>query len=146
MSINKNKKTFLSFQAYQSRDEAQAMIARVLAEKDTLRCQLVELQERVFSLQATGSSRERRQSRDVISHTHKHITCAEVKVKTMQCSFCHRRQMWPGKACGAALKNPTSQLDADFAAWTPSIPCPTVPSLRRCVSTTLYTTITKKNY
>uniref|UniRef100_A0A3Q3VZN8 Uncharacterized protein n=1 Tax=Mola mola TaxID=94237 RepID=A0A3Q3VZN8_MOLML len=37
-------------QAYQSRDEAQAMIARVLAEKDTLRCQLVELQERRFSL------------------------------------------------------------------------------------------------
>uniref|UniRef100_A0A3Q3WAF9 Uncharacterized protein n=1 Tax=Mola mola TaxID=94237 RepID=A0A3Q3WAF9_MOLML len=93
----------LNLQAYQSRDEAQAMIARVLAEKDTLRCQLVELQERVFSLQATGSSRERRQSRDVISHTHKHITCAEVKVKTMQCSFCHRRQMWPGKACKRKL-------------------------------------------
>lgn len=60
---------FASFQAYQSRDEAQAMIARVLAEKDTLRCQLVELQERVFSLQATGGSRERQQSCDVISHT-----------------------------------------------------------------------------
>uniref|UniRef100_A0A3Q0T4Z6 Caspase recruitment domain family, member 14 n=1 Tax=Amphilophus citrinellus TaxID=61819 RepID=A0A3Q0T4Z6_AMPCI len=34
-------------QAYQSRDEAQAMIARILAEKDTLRCQLVELQEKL---------------------------------------------------------------------------------------------------
>ncbi|XP_068178613.1 caspase recruitment domain-containing protein 14 [Antennarius striatus] len=50
--------------AYLSRDEAQAMIARVLAEKDVLRCQLVELQEKVFSLQVTHSSRERRQSRD----------------------------------------------------------------------------------
>uniref|UniRef100_A0A3P9N1Y7 Caspase recruitment domain family, member 14 n=1 Tax=Poecilia reticulata TaxID=8081 RepID=A0A3P9N1Y7_POERE len=34
-------------QAYQSRDDAQAMIARILAEKDTLRSQLVELQEAV---------------------------------------------------------------------------------------------------
>ncbi|GAA6228590.1 caspase recruitment domain-containing protein 14-like isoform X2 [Lates japonicus] len=51
-------------QAYLSRDEAQAMIARVLAEKDTLRCQLVELQERVFSLKAKCSPRERRQSSD----------------------------------------------------------------------------------
>nr|XP_046258842.1 caspase recruitment domain-containing protein 14 isoform X2 [Scatophagus argus] len=50
-------------QAYLSRDEAQAMIARVLAEKDTLRCQLVELQERVFSLQVKHP-REQRQSCD----------------------------------------------------------------------------------
>ncbi|XP_046900220.1 LOW QUALITY PROTEIN: caspase recruitment domain-containing protein 14 [Hypomesus transpacificus] len=35
--------------AYLSRDEAQAQIARSLGEKDTLRSQLVELQERVFS-------------------------------------------------------------------------------------------------
>uniref|UniRef100_A0A3P8W9Q3 Caspase recruitment domain family, member 14 n=1 Tax=Cynoglossus semilaevis TaxID=244447 RepID=A0A3P8W9Q3_CYNSE len=34
-------------QAYQSRDEAQTMIARLLAEKDSLRCQLVEVQGRV---------------------------------------------------------------------------------------------------
>ncbi|XP_054897440.1 caspase recruitment domain-containing protein 14 isoform X2 [Poeciliopsis prolifica] len=46
-------------QAYQSRDEAQAMIARVLAEKDTLRSQLVELQEAVFTLQAKRSPRPR---------------------------------------------------------------------------------------
>ncbi|XP_034413836.1 caspase recruitment domain-containing protein 14 isoform X2 [Cyclopterus lumpus] len=52
-------------QAYLSRDEAQTMIARILAEKDTLRCQLVELQERVFSVQAKRSSRElQRQSCD----------------------------------------------------------------------------------
>ncbi|KAK2919451.1 hypothetical protein Q8A73_003822 [Channa argus] len=51
-------------QAYLSRDEAQAMIARILAEKDTLRCQLVELQERVFSLQANYSPRGQRQSSD----------------------------------------------------------------------------------
>ncbi|KAG8015045.1 Caspase recruitment domain-containing protein 14 [Nibea albiflora] len=57
-------------QAYLSRDEAQAMIARVLAEKDTLRCQLVEFQERVFSLQANRSPREQRQScTEVISCT-----------------------------------------------------------------------------
>ncbi|XP_014859746.1 PREDICTED: caspase recruitment domain-containing protein 14 isoform X2 [Poecilia mexicana] len=46
-------------QAYQSRDDAQAMIARVLAEKDTLRSQLVELQEAVFTLQAKRSPRPR---------------------------------------------------------------------------------------
>lgn len=51
-------------QAYLSRNEAQAMIARVLAEKDTLRCQLVELQEHVFSLQANPSPREQQQSCD----------------------------------------------------------------------------------
>ncbi|KAM7393644.1 hypothetical protein PAMP_020501 [Pampus punctatissimus] len=47
-------------QAYLSRDEAQATIARILAEKDTLRCQLVELQEKV--LQDKCSPREKRQS------------------------------------------------------------------------------------
>ncbi|KAK9540309.1 hypothetical protein VZT92_002770 [Zoarces viviparus] len=53
-------------QAYLSRDEAQTMIARILAEKDTLRCQLVELQEQVFSVQAQRSPREQqRQSCDV---------------------------------------------------------------------------------
>ncbi|XP_044044664.1 caspase recruitment domain-containing protein 14 isoform X2 [Siniperca chuatsi] len=51
-------------QAYLSRDEAQAMIARILAEKDTLRSQLVELQEQVFSLQAKHSPRGRQQSCD----------------------------------------------------------------------------------
>ncbi|XP_040893017.1 caspase recruitment domain-containing protein 14 [Toxotes jaculatrix] len=51
-------------QAYLSRDEAQAMIARILAEKDTLRCQLVELQERVFSLQAKHNTRVQQQSSD----------------------------------------------------------------------------------
>ncbi|KAJ4944291.1 hypothetical protein JOQ06_012835 [Pogonophryne albipinna] len=44
-------------QAYMSRDEAQAMIARTLAEKDALRCQQVELQERAFSLKATTGRR-----------------------------------------------------------------------------------------
>ncbi|XP_019939518.1 caspase recruitment domain-containing protein 14 [Paralichthys olivaceus] len=48
-------------QAYQSRDEAQAMIARILAEKDTLRCQLVELQERAFSLQTKQRAIEQQQ-------------------------------------------------------------------------------------
>uniref|UniRef100_A0A3P8WCM7 Caspase recruitment domain family, member 14 n=1 Tax=Cynoglossus semilaevis TaxID=244447 RepID=A0A3P8WCM7_CYNSE len=43
--------------AYQSRDEAQTMIARLLAEKDSLRCQLVEVQGRVFSQQAKCKSR-----------------------------------------------------------------------------------------
>ncbi|XP_071360283.1 caspase recruitment domain-containing protein 14 [Trachinotus anak] len=51
-------------QAYLSRDEAQAMIAQTLGEKDTLRCQLMELQERVFSLQAKRSPREQKQSSD----------------------------------------------------------------------------------
>lgn len=41
------------------------MIAHVLAEKDTLRCQLVELQEKVFSLQTKRSSAELHQSSEV---------------------------------------------------------------------------------
>ncbi|KAM4750282.1 caspase recruitment domain-containing protein 14 [Anableps anableps] len=52
-------------QAYQSRDDAQAMIARILAEKDTLRSQLVELQEAVFTLQAKRSPRTQLQRSDV---------------------------------------------------------------------------------
>ncbi|XP_062304282.1 caspase recruitment domain-containing protein 14 [Osmerus eperlanus] len=43
--------------AYLSRDEAQAQIARSLGEKDTLRSQLVELQERMFSLPNWGPRR-----------------------------------------------------------------------------------------
>ncbi|CAG5866998.1 unnamed protein product, partial [Menidia menidia] len=39
-------------QAYLSRDEAQSTIARILAEKDALRSQMVELQESAFSLRA----------------------------------------------------------------------------------------------
>ncbi|KAJ0033402.1 hypothetical protein NQD34_000509 [Periophthalmus magnuspinnatus] len=49
-------------QAYQSRDEAQAMITRILMEKDGLRSQLVELQERLLSMKAVHVSRERRKS------------------------------------------------------------------------------------
>uniref|UniRef100_A0A667XWH8 Caspase recruitment domain family member 14 n=1 Tax=Myripristis murdjan TaxID=586833 RepID=A0A667XWH8_9TELE len=45
-------------QAYLSRDEAQAQIARSLAEKDILRCQLVELQEKVFTLRTRGGHRD----------------------------------------------------------------------------------------
>ncbi|XP_028993451.1 caspase recruitment domain-containing protein 14 isoform X2 [Betta splendens] len=51
-------------QAYLSRDEAQAIIARTLAEKDVLRCQLVELQEKSFRLQSGCRTREQRQSSD----------------------------------------------------------------------------------
>uniref|UniRef100_A0A3P9N1Z0 Caspase recruitment domain family, member 14 n=1 Tax=Poecilia reticulata TaxID=8081 RepID=A0A3P9N1Z0_POERE len=54
----------LNLQAYQSRDDAQAMIARILAEKDTLRSQLVELQEAVFTLQAKRSPRPRLRKSD----------------------------------------------------------------------------------
>uniref|UniRef100_A0A7N6B842 Caspase recruitment domain family, member 14 n=1 Tax=Anabas testudineus TaxID=64144 RepID=A0A7N6B842_ANATE len=53
--------------AYLSRDEAQTMIARTLAEKDILRCQLMELQEKVFSLQANRRPQEQRQSSEVIT-------------------------------------------------------------------------------
>ncbi|XP_029295597.1 caspase recruitment domain-containing protein 14 [Cottoperca gobio] len=51
-------------QAYLSRDEAQAMIARTLAEKDTLRCHMMELQEQVFGLKANGSPKGQRRSSD----------------------------------------------------------------------------------
>ncbi|XP_048054059.1 caspase recruitment domain-containing protein 14 [Megalobrama amblycephala] len=51
--------------AYLSRDEAQAQIARSLAEKDVLRGQLMELQEKVFTMKACSRQRERREkSRD----------------------------------------------------------------------------------
>ncbi|KAI2663477.1 Caspase recruitment domain-containing protein 14 [Labeo rohita] len=51
--------------AYLSRDEAQAQIARSLAEKDVLRGQLMELQARVFAMKACSKQRERREkSRD----------------------------------------------------------------------------------
>ncbi|XP_041961429.1 caspase recruitment domain-containing protein 14 [Alosa sapidissima] len=43
--------------AYLSRDDAQAQIARSLAEKDVLRSQLVELQEKVFNLRARSTER-----------------------------------------------------------------------------------------
>ncbi|XP_030638699.1 caspase recruitment domain-containing protein 14 [Chanos chanos] len=46
--------------AYLSRDDAQAQIARSLAEKDTLRGQLVELQEKVFSLSALNNQQRER--------------------------------------------------------------------------------------
>uniref|UniRef100_A0A3B4A5Z6 Uncharacterized protein n=1 Tax=Periophthalmus magnuspinnatus TaxID=409849 RepID=A0A3B4A5Z6_9GOBI len=55
----------MCFQAYQSRDEAQAMITRILMEKDGLRSQLVELQERLLSMKAVHVSRERRKSSGV---------------------------------------------------------------------------------
>ncbi|KAL4648003.1 caspase recruitment domain-containing protein 14 isoform X1 [Arapaima gigas] len=42
-------------QAYLARDEAQGQIARSLAEKDTLRGQLVELQEKLFALRLQGN-------------------------------------------------------------------------------------------
>ncbi|KAF4112112.1 hypothetical protein G5714_006907 [Onychostoma macrolepis] len=51
--------------AYLSRDEAQAQIARSLAEKDVQRGQLMELQARVFAMKACSKQRERREkSRD----------------------------------------------------------------------------------
>ncbi|KAM6971913.1 caspase recruitment domain-containing protein 14 [Aplochiton taeniatus] len=45
--------------AYLSRDEAQAQIARSLAEKDTLRSQLVELEDKVFTLRTWRAHRDR---------------------------------------------------------------------------------------
>ncbi|KPP65920.1 caspase recruitment domain-containing protein 14-like, partial [Scleropages formosus] len=42
-------------QAYLARDEAQGQIARSLAEKDTLRGQLVELQEKLFALRVQSN-------------------------------------------------------------------------------------------
>ncbi|KAG9277417.1 caspase recruitment domain-containing protein 14 isoform X1 [Astyanax mexicanus] len=50
--------------AYLARDEAQAQIACSLAEKDTLRGQLVELQEKVFTLRAFNTPGECNKSRE----------------------------------------------------------------------------------
>lgn len=57
-----NVDSFHAPQAYLSRDEAQAMIARVLAEKDTLRSQLVELQETVFQSKRSSDVRQHTQT------------------------------------------------------------------------------------
>ena len=74
VSVLEELNLFLYFKAYLSRDEAQAMIAHILAEKDTLRSQLVELQESVFSLQAKPSPREQQHSSDVLfQHLSEHI-------------------------------------------------------------------------
>ncbi|CAL8333564.1 unnamed protein product [Lota lota] len=53
-------------QAYVSRDEAQAQISRSLAEKDTLRTQMVQLQERVFSSQGARTRVGLRDSQDSV--------------------------------------------------------------------------------
>ncbi|XP_036972222.1 caspase recruitment domain-containing protein 14 isoform X1 [Acanthopagrus latus] len=66
-------------QAYLSRDEAQAMIARVLAEKDTLRCQLMEVQERVFSLQTKHSPIEQLPSCDDMDWESPRSSCEDSK-------------------------------------------------------------------
>ncbi|KAM9482037.1 caspase recruitment domain-containing protein 14 isoform 2-T2 [Clarias gariepinus] len=50
--------------AYLARDEAQTQIACSLAEKDTLRAQLVDLQEEIFTLRAQKTQREPSQSSD----------------------------------------------------------------------------------
>ncbi|XP_053540218.1 caspase recruitment domain-containing protein 14 isoform X1 [Ictalurus punctatus] len=48
--------------AYLARDEAQTQIASSLAEKDTLRAQLVDLQEKIFTLRAQKTQRDPSQS------------------------------------------------------------------------------------
>ncbi|KAI5613759.1 caspase recruitment domain-containing protein 14, partial [Silurus asotus] len=50
--------------AYLARDEAQAQIACSLAEKDTLRAQLVDLQEEIFTLRAQKTQRDPDQCSD----------------------------------------------------------------------------------
>ncbi|XP_046703672.1 caspase recruitment domain-containing protein 14 isoform X2 [Silurus meridionalis] len=50
--------------AYLARDEAQAQIACSLAEKDTLRAQLVDLQEEIFTLRAQKTQRDPEQCSD----------------------------------------------------------------------------------
>uniref|UniRef100_A0A8C7X1P7 Caspase recruitment domain-containing protein 14 n=1 Tax=Oryzias sinensis TaxID=183150 RepID=A0A8C7X1P7_9TELE len=52
-------------QAYLSREEAQATIAQILAEKDALRSQLVVMQESVFTLQVKGRSSLKQKVKDV---------------------------------------------------------------------------------
>lgn len=47
------------------------MIARVLAEKDTLRSQLMELQEQIFSLHTRGGGEQQQR----VSNTHNSFCC-----------------------------------------------------------------------
>lgn len=81
------------------------MIARVLAEKDTLRCQLMEVQERVFSLQTKHSPIEQLPTCDVNSDTNtncnEHTTHTEL-IMLMQCNvFVSKDMDWgsPSSSC-----------------------------------------------
>lgn len=56
LSLFDRYQLFHNFQAYLSREEAQATIAQILAEKDALRSQLVVMQESVFTLQVKRRS------------------------------------------------------------------------------------------
>lgn len=122
-------------QAYLSRDEAQAVIARILAEKDTLRSQLVELQETVFTLQAKRSCGAQQQSPDVLLlNTRRHRRDARRKTKLWLCvSLCpdHRRSRWAGRGCRPAVKKSRPHPDEGSAAWTPSTPAPPAPLPQR---------------
>ncbi|CAL1602174.1 unnamed protein product [Knipowitschia caucasica] len=112
-------------QAYQSRDEAQAMITRILTEKDCLRSQLVELQERLFCLKAVHRSRERRQSSDDLGSS-----WGSPSSNCEESPFPNRRRL-----CRMDAVNPMSILEGeDLAACsvrsrTVEPPCP--ESLRR---------------
>uniref|UniRef100_A0A671TH50 Caspase recruitment domain family member 14 n=1 Tax=Sparus aurata TaxID=8175 RepID=A0A671TH50_SPAAU len=95
----------LQVSAYLSRDEAQAMIARVLAEKDTLRCQLMEVQERVFSLQTKHSPIEQLPTCDVNSDTNtncnEHTTHTELIMLMQRNVFVSKDMDWgsPSSSC-----------------------------------------------
>ncbi|KAG7486636.1 caspase recruitment domain-containing protein 14 [Solea senegalensis] len=80
-------------QAYQSRDEAQAMIARILAEKDTLRCQLVELQEKVFSLQAKRRPRRQQQQQQQQSSDETEVNWGSLRSSCEESSYSNRRRL-----------------------------------------------------
>lgn len=98
-------------QAYLSRDEAQAMIARILAEKDTLRCQLVELQEKVFSLQGKRSPRDQRQSCD-----EREVDWESPTSSYEQCSIPTRRRLCRMDAVNPMSLSPSSSECEDAAA------------------------------
>ncbi|XP_042284811.1 caspase recruitment domain-containing protein 14 [Thunnus maccoyii] len=97
--------------AYQSRDEAQAMIARILAEKDTLRCQLVEIQDRVFSLQANRSPREKRQSSD-----EREVSWESPGSSFEESSFPNRRRLCRMDAVNPMSRSPCDSEYEDTAA------------------------------
>uniref|UniRef100_A0AAQ4PZC3 Caspase recruitment domain family, member 14 n=1 Tax=Gasterosteus aculeatus aculeatus TaxID=481459 RepID=A0AAQ4PZC3_GASAC len=72
-------------QAYLSRDEAQTMIARILAEKDTLRSQLVELQEQVCSMQAQRCPSKHLRRRSDLVRDHLNLTWFRINVTSSMC-------------------------------------------------------------
>lgn len=108
---------FCASKAYLSRNEAQTQIACILAEKDVLRSQMMELQERAFGVNAKHSKEW--QSAKVIMHP-KYIGIQSKRIRNETPFFLFhflRRGGLAGRVLYPVLKIHHFQTGEDFAAW-----------------------------